>query len=620
MEQVLHELRRTAMLPDGAGASDGDLLERFIVQKDAMAFEALVRRHAAMVLGVCRRVTGHVHDADDAFQAAFLVLARKAAAVRPRELLGNWLYGVAWRSALEARTKAGRRHMREKPLDDVPDSKPRSPDHREACAVLDQELQKLPEKYRSAIVLCELQGRSRQEVADRLGIPPGTLSSRLAYARKLLAQRLTRRGVVLPAAGLAALTRPSAASAGLVAATVKSCVNLTAGQAWTAAGASTRVLKLAEEVMKTLLLSKLRKSAWSAAAAMCLAGLGAWGITVAGSQSADPPISVKKDQRPNQPPPRSAPQGEGRLMIFRDGALASMQPDGKDVRWLLTKDDKVMLHPFSNSSLSPDGKRLALLVIDVKAMQAAQDSNKAQRAMAYVHIRDVKDKGPGDNLGISGMTCIWSADSAKLLVSDLDIFELSHKDSKATETEAKSWIIDVKTKEKTTLEIPKNHFVIDWSRDGHWLLALAFEKKAGSKLVMMKKDGAAKFDVTGPGRNPSFGKLSPDGKKVLYVVNQQGKKAEQELVVQSLVKGDNVEPKRISALNHDILGFAWSPDGRRIAYTCKMHTGPDLKGDRQEPVEAFLIVGNADGTNMVTVQTEKGPTAYSIPLGSLEWR
>jgi dipeptidyl aminopeptidase/acylaminoacyl peptidase len=126
--------------------------------------------------------------------------------------------------------------------------------------------------------------------------------------------------------------------------------------------------------------------------------------------------------------------------------------------------------------------------------------------------------------------------------------------------------------------------------------------------------------VTSPGQIPTSGKLSPDGKKVLYVVNQKGKKAEQQLVVQSLVKGDDSEPVRISALNHDILGFAWSPDGRRLAYTCKVHQGPDLTGDRQEPVEAFLIVGNADGTNMVTVQTEKGPTAYSIPLGSLEWR
>src|SRR4030095_4460909 len=135
----------------------------FIAQKDEVAFEALVRRHGAMVLGVCRRVTGHAHDAEDAFQAACLVLARKAAAVRPRELLGNWLYGVAWRSALEARTKAARRHAREQPFYDMPDPNPRSTDHRDVCAVLDQELGKLPDKYRSAIVLCELEGRPRAE-------------------------------------------------------------------------------------------------------------------------------------------------------------------------------------------------------------------------------------------------------------------------------------------------------------------------------------------------------------------------------------------------------------------------------------------------------------------------
>ncbi|MCI0681923.1 MAG: sigma-70 family RNA polymerase sigma factor, partial [Gemmataceae bacterium] len=518
MEQVVHELRRTAMLPDGAGASDGHLLERFIADRDAVAFEALVRRHGAMVLGVCRRVTGHVHDAEDAFQAAFLVLARKAAAVRPRELLGNWLYGVAWRSALEARTKAARRTAREQPLHDMLDPHPRSTDRREACALLDQELSKLPDKYRSAIVLCELQGRPRQEVADRLGIPAGTLSSRLAYARKLLAQRLSRRGVALSAAGLATLGSATMASAELAATTVATCMRLAAGQTLAEAGVSTGVVNITEGVMKAMLLGKLKKSALLAAAALCLAGIGVWGAAVASGQNADPPADKATRpsvSRPSKPQPRPEPPAEGRLMVFRDGALASVTPDGKDIGWLVTKEDKVPLHPFSNSSLSPDGKRLALLVIDLKAIEAARASRGTHKAIAYVHVRDANGQGSGENLGVSGTLCHWSNDSAKLLVSDLDVMELSRQGSKVSEVVSQAWIIDVKTKKKTAVNVPNNHLVIDWSRDGQWLLALAFEKtekKSGSKLVMLKKDGSAKYDVTSPDQSPSLGKLSPDGK------------------------------------------------------------------------------------------------------------
>src|SRR5579864_4983839 len=142
-----------------------------------------------MVLGVCRRVIGNLHDAEDAFQAVFLVLAKKAGSLVPRELVGNWLYGVAYRTALQARTKLCRRRARELQVMDMPHPTVSSNfDLLDLHQALDQELCKLPDKYRVPIVLCDLESRPRKDVAGQLQIPEGTLSSRLATGRKLLAR------------------------------------------------------------------------------------------------------------------------------------------------------------------------------------------------------------------------------------------------------------------------------------------------------------------------------------------------------------------------------------------------------------------------------------------------
>src|SRR5262249_54392705 len=195
-----------ASSPGGGGAEldDGQLLERFVACRDEPAFEALVHRHGPMVLGVCQRLLGNHHDAEDAFQATFMVLAKKAATVRPRGMVGHWLYGVACRTALEARVAAARRRARGKGY--AMTRTPATPiEWDDLRPVLDEELQRLPEKYRAAVVLCELEGKSRKEAARLLGIPEGTLSSRLATARRRLARRLARRGLDLSAAALATL-------------------------------------------------------------------------------------------------------------------------------------------------------------------------------------------------------------------------------------------------------------------------------------------------------------------------------------------------------------------------------------------------------------------------------
>src|SRR5262249_49410066 len=156
---------RRAVLRDGAGFGDGELLGGFIERHDEAALAALVKRHGPMVWGVCRRLLSH-HDSEDAFQATFLVLIRKAAAVVPRERGGHWLAGVAHQRALLARRTTARRRAREIQVTAMPDTEAVPPDQwAEFEPLLDQELSRLPDHYRAVIVLCELEGRTRKEVA-----------------------------------------------------------------------------------------------------------------------------------------------------------------------------------------------------------------------------------------------------------------------------------------------------------------------------------------------------------------------------------------------------------------------------------------------------------------------
>src|SRR5215831_16543290 len=175
---------------------DVDLLGRFVDSRDGFAFEALMRRHASMVWNVCRRVLQDDAHAEDAFQAVFLTLVRKAHTIGRRASVAGWLHKVAYRVALEARRQVARRVAREVPVMDHHLTRPGDDAAcRELRSVLDEEVCRLPEKYRAPVVLCYLQGRSNAEAARQLGCPSGTVVTRLAWARRRLRQRLTQRGL-----------------------------------------------------------------------------------------------------------------------------------------------------------------------------------------------------------------------------------------------------------------------------------------------------------------------------------------------------------------------------------------------------------------------------------------
>lgn len=259
---LIDHLRRAVLLPDGAGLGDGELLGRFIERHDEAAFAVLVNRHGPMVWGVCSRML-YQHDAEDAFQATFLILVRKAASIRSKETVGNWLYGVAHQTALQAQRTAARRRAREVQVTAMPDAETVQKDQwADVQPLLEDELSRLPDIYRAVIVLCDLESRTRKEVACQLGVPEGTVAGRLARARTMLAKRLTQRGVTLSGGALAAVLAQQAVLAGaphsVVASTIKAAHMVAVGKAATTGAISVKVAVLTEGVMKAMLFSKLK--------------------------------------------------------------------------------------------------------------------------------------------------------------------------------------------------------------------------------------------------------------------------------------------------------------------------------------------------------------------------
>ena len=275
-----------------SGLSEWQLLERYLERRDEVAFEALVTRHGPMVLGVCRRMLGMSPEAEDAFQATFLILVRRARDLGPRDAIGPWLYGVASRVASRARAQVSRyRRYQATPLEfPVPDRSGSAVDP-DLVEVLDQELSRLPGKYRSPVVLCYLEGRTHEEAARDLQWPLGTVKGRLARARELLRSRLARRGFAPSAGVMAVLSSPDlriVLDRSLVGHLVGASVKLSAGQS-VAQVVSQSITSLVEGVLSTMFLSKMK---WAALAAVAT-GFAFTSAAVLGRQDAQPQHSVQ---------------------------------------------------------------------------------------------------------------------------------------------------------------------------------------------------------------------------------------------------------------------------------------------------------------------------------------
>jgi RNA polymerase sigma factor (sigma-70 family) len=579
LNHVLRDLRGAALLREPHGLTDAQLLEAFLTRRDEAAFAALVRRHGPMVFGVSRRVLGHAQDAEDAFQATFLLLARKAASILRREFVGGWLYRVAYRTALEARAARAKRQARETSVQQLPECEAA---HTEAGhdlrPLLDRELSELPEKYRLAIVLCDLEGHSRKEASRQLRLAEGTLSSRLATGRRLLAGRLTRRGVALSTATLAAALAQDAASAGvphlLAAFTVRTATGLAAGGA---AAVPARVASLMNGVAKGLLLARLK-----VARALLLACLAAAGASLfayesvaakpaeagqtAGSEPAAPEVTRPKTGGPARtdrlgdplPPGAVARVGTTRLQGNDRVYTAAFSPDGKllatghsssRARLWEAKSGRLLLElplavpslpnygPSSVTSLafSPDGKRLAF-----RGYWSPSVCLWDVTAGKPLHTFEAWAEGwENQSFVAEGPTLAFTPDGRTLVVG-------------ARDGGARLWDVATGQEQPRLGGTDKGALGMGLSADGRTLLTADHDGKThlwdlGTRKHLRSFDTAAE-------RQHTY-RLAPDGRTFAYTT------ADGALVMRDTA--DGTERHRLAA-DPKALGLAYAPDGRTI--------------------------------------------------------
>jgi RNA polymerase sigma factor (sigma-70 family) len=597
---------------DADEPGDAELLARFARANDPAAFELLVWRHAAMVLRVCRGVLRDHHAAEDACQATFLALARRAAAVGRRGTVAGWLYRVARRTAARAGGRPAGRGVG--PVDPdrftAPSATPR-PDP-DLTRLLHDELARLPEKYRSPLLLCFFEGQTYAEAARRLGWPVGTVAVRIARGKDRLRRRLTGRGVTGLAAGLPALfaaDRAAAVGPSFAGATARAAVALVSGER-PVPGVPPTVLALANGEVRTVTVIKL---GWAAGLlAVCAAVLGGvWAAAPGGGVDAGRPAAHRA------PVPADPPAKPGRLVFVREGRLASLRPDGEGLtlhseEWRPGRDE---VYP-GLLRLAPDGKQVAYALVGPS--DPATPGATIGEATT-VHLRGL-DPAAGDvDLGLKGTTWCWSPDGARLAVGSIE--------RPGGKPATRNWAVDVTTKVRTELALPPGHLVTDWSRDGDWLLTESPHYIQPStempRVTLMKRDGTAARRLNDRRQAAFGGRFAPDGRRVLFVTFDYNTRKGRIDVTDR----DGTPPRPTSPdLNAQVMGACWSPDGRRIASVWRQNYANPTADQK---AEFFLMLTDADGKNPVTVRKETGtmPADESAPhqlcwitLGGLDWR
>jgi RNA polymerase sigma factor (sigma-70 family) len=457
ISEVIQHLRKAVLLQEGAGLTDGQLLEGFISRRDEAALAAIVRRHGPMVWGVCRRILCNHHDAEDAFQATFLVLVRKAASVLPRGMVANWLYGVARQTALKARAAVAKREGRERQVAIMPE--PAGSEQDLWCdlqPLLDEELSRLPAKYRAVLFLCDLEGKTRKEAARQLNVPEGTVAGRLARARIMLARRLARHGLAMSGGALAAAVSRQATSAcvpsSVVSSTIKAATLFASGEAAATGVISVKVAILTEGVLKAMLLSKLK----IATVGLLLVALlsGAAGAIYQTKAAEQPKTEQRGKTRTNVTPslevrpPEVAPQYE---YVIRSRLVEAGADQPKEVlefpKVTFDEGQLVLLH-----ILTPPQNLLEKVVLDEKIkigtfLDARVKRLGRNKARLFLSL----ERNELEKSGVSEIRVLGSSVQA---IQDVELHKpvkvVFEKDARGS---ARRWV-EITLHEQTTIAVP----------------------------------------------------------------------------------------------------------------------------------------------------------------------
>src|SRR5262245_40607704 len=375
---VFQRIRALAAVHTSRTCSDRELLQRFLTADDEAAFTLLVERHGPMVQALCRRLLRDRHEADDACQAAFLVLARKARSVRKQESLASWLHGVAFRISLSLRRQRARRVRREQAAS-RPDVQAADDNltWRELRAVLDEELERLPERYRAPLILCYLEGKTRDEAAQQLGAKPGALHGLLDRGRKLLRDRLSKRGLPLSAALFATALAESATRAALApavaVASARAALALVRGETIGDGLIGSQVLTLVTEASQAMFMTKLKVGAALVVAAGILTSV------VGGSLS-----SVSFAQAPASQPKSSTPAATPQTTESDEEFIRRISKDS-----LGTEPSPTEVHFFVNNQDA--GRRQKLIDLFIQERQAKERAAAAKKTTVPLTVAYVTD-------------------------------------------------------------------------------------------------------------------------------------------------------------------------------------------------------------------------------------
>jgi RNA polymerase sigma factor (sigma-70 family) len=544
---------RGSLYANGAGAlSDAHLLERWTLCRDEVAFELLMRRHGPMVFGVCRRLLSRDQDAEDAFQATFLVLVRRAGAIRKQTALGSWLYKVAYRVALRARHKPSVPVLAIDPNTLADEREPTDISWQELRPILDEEVHHLPPRYRDVFVLCQLEGKTNEEAARELGCPLGTVLSRLSRARDRLRVRLTRRGVTVPAAALTTLLAQQATAAPpplVVGAALKQALGAAGIGIAATAPVPAVISSLCQGVLRTMFLTKI-KIALSVMLVVGLTGLTS-GLAVyqlGAQQPADPDPKVIVLPGPDAPQQDNiadpAPLLKEKIVV--KGAVSPVRslvcsPDGERLAWgndagilyLWSVPQAKLLHQYTDHGkrvtcvvFSKDGKVLASAGLDGVIYLRDVASGKILSKMNEDKVLSVAFSPDGKVLASSGIQKtihFWDAATGQLMAKTQGEFDHAHS----------------------------LHFNVDGA-----LVAVA-GKGQGGKTIYFIWDVKANQPL---GQQPADIKalaFSPDG-KMLATGGEDGS-------IRLLQANSGKILRQIKTQNQAVLALAFSSDGKTLA-------------------------------------------------------